>query len=1130
MKYREVFVTPRDFLRSTRIDLDSNTSNPNYVFTPLFARVLSRVVEGLLSNGPRAISITGPYGSGKSTAILELLRLLESHDRDRFAKLQREFPELQRFDALPKVISITVIGIPGMIGPNILSAITRWAELECDTELIDRILEIDSRDSVAIVDLISVLVKKYQDRSCVLVIDEMGKHLEYASAHPDENDVYLLQLLAEYAARSKKPTMSFITILHQAFESYGHRLLRTQREEFAKVQGRFEDIAFQVPVEDALRIIGLAVKYLSSDAQNLEPARKLAEQIGERLYDAGAISQSTPRQEYLNLCRQCTPLHPVTALLLGPLFRNFAQNERSLFSMLGSSEPYGFQYFLDHTDLNEDSPVLYGPSELYEYVSNSIGPSISHSAFSKRWAIIETALERVPEENQMARDLVRTIGLVTAVPIHQLVASSATLELVAGTDVHEYIDLLSSRSIIIYRRFSDSFRLWNGSDIDVEGLIEGARRVIGVPSLVDSLSEMVPPRPITARRHSMKTGALRWFEMNYISPDQLDHIYTESKPSAGDGRVYVVVGTDSDVVPVKIANPSRWQLVLWTTFPQTIMEAVTELSCIRWIKENTPALLDDDIARREVTEREREFEQLIEDIVRGSIHRPEGEVTAFTHSSTALKVKGNQINSLVSDICDELYPKAPHIINEFVNRDALSSAATAARNSLLKSMIEHGDKEKLGIEGYPPQLPIYLSTLLMPGLHRYQNGAWTLFAPQEDSTWFEAWMHVEKLTNHTYRSVAELWESLSSPPYGMRKGLLPILTVAFICVHRNRVSILKDETFVPELTPAVVELLVRNPERFQVQLSRMVGMRQTFVHKLVTAVTLTDVDGTSDLLSLVRPLVSFAHRLPEYTRNTKSVSDNASNIRQLLLTATEPADLLFKRLPSVLGFKSIDDIDPSLIDEIVSNIVQYIQELGNSYSELLRDVQSILLSAFGLQDHVPELPFAILRRRALLIRDVIRDLDTKAIVWRMSQDDTPEKWIESVASVIMKKTPKNWYDGDLDDFRQEVFFVERQFVHYETIAALYQDDEEASSPIRIGLTTTDIDFETVVKVSDGERRQSQLIVEELLNHLDSRSINGNQLLLIAAELVHKYYSTAENREADLLVQSTPYIKPIWRKG
>ena len=47
-----------------------------------------------------------------------------------------------------------------------------------------------------------------------------------------------------------------LTILHQAFEQYAQRLATSQREEWAKVQGRFEDVAFVEPTEQVLRLIG----------------------------------------------------------------------------------------------------------------------------------------------------------------------------------------------------------------------------------------------------------------------------------------------------------------------------------------------------------------------------------------------------------------------------------------------------------------------------------------------------------------------------------------------------------------------------------------------------------------------------------------------------------------------------------------------------------------------------------------------------------------------------------------------------------------------------------------------------------------------------------------------------------
>ena len=53
----------------------------------------------------------------------------------------------------------------------------------------------------------------------------------------------------------------------------------------------------------------------------------------------------------------CFPLHPLTALTAGPLFRQLAQNERSLFAFLVSSETNGFQDFLRHDQSRPEDPA-----------------------------------------------------------------------------------------------------------------------------------------------------------------------------------------------------------------------------------------------------------------------------------------------------------------------------------------------------------------------------------------------------------------------------------------------------------------------------------------------------------------------------------------------------------------------------------------------------------------------------------------------------------------------------------------------------------------------------------------------------------------------------------------------------
>jgi hypothetical protein len=90
-----------------------------------------------------------------------------------------------------------------------------------------------------------------------LVLDELGKLLEYAAAHPASSDLYTLQALAEFAARAPQPFL-ILGILHQDFSLYADRLTGRERAEWDKVRGRFEDIAFEEPADEMLRLVAEA--------------------------------------------------------------------------------------------------------------------------------------------------------------------------------------------------------------------------------------------------------------------------------------------------------------------------------------------------------------------------------------------------------------------------------------------------------------------------------------------------------------------------------------------------------------------------------------------------------------------------------------------------------------------------------------------------------------------------------------------------------------------------------------------------------------------------------------------------------------------------------------------------------
>ena len=268
----ELFQIAERFHRSVNVALDykDDGSLAGYIITPLSKSVLLRIVAGLREHSRnRSWSITGPYGAGKSACMLLMAQVLGYPLRPSIrAILKEREPELYRqvqdvpglgeggFVIVPMVgsrqpLSLTLLaGLLDALVPFKASSDGLTQHVAQVRALYERVSQGD--DSVSSVEVAQVVEKtawllQAQESSIlgmILILDELGKPLEYAALNPERGDIELLQILAEVASRSEKPVMGLLTVLHQAFEHYAASLSPVQQREWNKVQGRFEDIGF----------------------------------------------------------------------------------------------------------------------------------------------------------------------------------------------------------------------------------------------------------------------------------------------------------------------------------------------------------------------------------------------------------------------------------------------------------------------------------------------------------------------------------------------------------------------------------------------------------------------------------------------------------------------------------------------------------------------------------------------------------------------------------------------------------------------------------------------------------------------------------------------------------------------
>ena len=495
----------------------------------------------------------------------------------------------------------------------------------------------------------------------------------------------------------------------------------------------------------------------------------------------------------------CYPLHPLTALILGPLFRQLAQNERSLFAFLASSEPFGFQEFLrDHT-LNDGA---YRPDHLYDYLMASIGPTLFAQARGKLWAEVQSALDRLHDATELEIQLAKSIGLLQAlgtaagIPASGTTLKTALKGCAAEAEVDRAVQSLTQRSVVVFRRHTGSYALWEGSDVDIDDRLQAARQAVERDqNLAIFLARQAPPQPLIARRHYFQTGTLRYFETVYADRRGLKSDFFRGALSDdlgdADGRVVYCLPRDPDdreAIRGIVETPADLPVI--AALPQDVFdlrELCHELVCLRWVTEHTPELETDRTARRELHARCAVAEQNLRTHLEW-VFSPANAGCAWYYQGKAITLSSQrELNDLLSRACEEVYGSTPHWRNELINRRSLSSSAAAARRNLIEAMFEHSGEEGLGFAGNPPERSMYETLLKGSRLHRKQGGAYGFHPPdaKAEAAVREMWKAIESFLAHTEagrQSVGTLFDLLRRPPFGLKDGVLPVILAA-ILVH-----------------------------------------------------------------------------------------------------------------------------------------------------------------------------------------------------------------------------------------------------------------------------------------------------------------------------------------------------------
>ena len=1107
------------FARSTNLERDVDRLEPldGYIVTARASDVVERVASVAASGAAGgAWSLTGPYGSGKSSLALlldaafgpagptrtrawrlidetsptvgESVRQAHEHHRTMVSGFHRGLITASRepigrtlFRALQSAALRRYGKLPSSGAFRAAKTLRRAIE--------DAATNDPRRTGPSATDIVEVARCLAENAPLLLIIDEFGKNLE-AIGDSTEADPYLLQQLAEAGQGSGLPIF-LLTLQHLSFENHLAGAAGPRRREWAKVQGRFEDIAYVESSRQSRALIGTVFVVRNENLR--KRIARWARPHANAMRSLGIAEMADPE-----IVASCYPLHPLAAMLLPELCNRYGQHERTLFSFLAGLHSASAASFLATTRLpSRGSLPSLGLGTVYDYFVSCDTQSDIASDRLRRWSEIALRLRDLHGLSPRQTRLTKAIALLNLVSVGGTVrASSEVLSLVDANST-ALLRRLDEAGVVTFRDFADEYRIWQGTDVDIRRLLELARQKMGRQSLPEILSDLDQPAPVVAARHSAKHDVFRVFARRYA--DCGEDVEPLDAFSPCDGEVLLVVGADRGLPKLSSPAAAKPTVVAIPHDLTALDRAAREVAAVTVVL-NDPVVESDWVARRELADRLAESQAVFRDSMTAAFGAGACRWVLIDDSGVK-ELRAGRGSAALSEAADLAYPSTPAVGNEMLNRTDLTSQGAKARRLLLEAMIERRSEANLGLHGYGPEVAMYRAFLARTGLHVRASGGETYdFCTPTDTSLLAAWKALEHACERakTHRvNLKDIHAVLLLPPFGMKAAVIPVFVTVALLAFRDEIAIYEHGTFKPLLTPDVSERMVRNPAHFEIKhFANATGARRQVIDALagrLGRLTRFGNHRVGNVLSVVGLLVQQARNLDGYTRRTRNLSAATRRVRDAIGMAVEPDELLFDALPKALGFRPVpaDTKTYAKTGEFADGLGVALEELTGCHDRLLAELFRFLLDTSAESSRL-----AIMGQAAALDNEVLNPA-VRAFVGTLANDsvDTDADWIGAVVTVVAGKAPVEWDDDDLSRLRRE---LPVQVAAFQRLVALHTERRaDGGGPFdALRVTITRPDGSEHVGLVDIDQRQRDLVdkaIAEVLKELEETIGSPNRV-------------------------------------
>ncbi len=949
------------------------------------------------------------------------------------------------------------------------------------------------------------LKEDYGYSGIYIVFDEFSKFIEGQNPEFIGKNMKLIQNICELATESKESQIFMTLIAHKSIKEYGKYLPIEVINLFTGIEGRLIEKYFITSTKNNYELISNAIiKDYNILADCKKTQKYISKERCEEFYNIPCFKSVFNKGDFERIIlKGCYPLSPISAYLLLNVSEKVAQNERTLFTFISNDEPFSMTRFVqEHTD--KESWIV-GADLIYDYFSGLFKKEINNEFVHSEWLNAEYALSKCENEDQ--RKIVKSMAVILIVNKNEefpVIDDFLKLS-VEISDYPSVINVLLYKNIIYKKGIDGSYAFKTRAGSELKKEIKNRRTIKGTNINYASVFSKIIQKPYYfPRKFNSIHKMTRFFRNEFMDVESFinldeDRVLFEDMPFC-DGVVlslFSIKKINEGDIRRKLRTLCNNKIVVicpqkeFLKQKQTLdYEIIQELKHDIFIEENQVMSKELPLQEEELG---KEIELEIEEMYSGNckvLYRLPGD-------KNLRAVSYNECEDIIGNLCEKIYNRTPIINNEIINRENILTGPTKkARNIITKTILEHRDDEKF-YSGSNQE-----ATIARALIHNTKLEEDNSCNPISDIVkYIDGFLDscCDRKLN-----MKSLISYITSEPYGMRKGPLPIY-LSYVIAKRHEDIIVYFNNIEVQLNEEILVNMCENPSDYELFISKDDAEKEKYISELNE---LFDVKNSLNLTeNRIRNIIICMQRrfraLPQVTRNLPYLDEfdvvddlvkSLMKIYKKLIqrVSPNPYQFLFMELPEM--FNCYDGLSKTfeLLSQVITAFDDYrdwiILKASNGTKDIFtkknkEDLVYILKRWYDEQSLMAK--HELLDRRATNFMSCIKTLNV------YSDEEVVSYLVKAVTDVFIE----NWNVGAYEEYITEL----------QHCKALVESIKDGNIDGKLQLTYYNSSGEQeklyYEQTHEGQSNILKNILEDTLEEYSDLSVNDRVAILV--ELIDK---------------------------